>query len=362
MLTVECPLNSLSFGNVSVNILRELYRLGKEIALFPIGDKVDLAAYKLDPEFTAWMEDSINKRWERYDSSGPALKLWHIRGAENRKCQNQFLYTFHECSEPTEVELSIVRNQTFTFFSSEYSAGLFCGAGITNCNAVPLGFDQDFKVETNPRKPDGIQFGLMGKFEYRKRTEKIIKTWLKEFGNKIGYTLNLCVTNPFFQPDDMKNVLAACFEGEHYSNVNILPYLETNQDVNAFLNIVDIDLSGLSGGEGWNLPAFNSTCLGKWSVVLNATSHKDWANKLNSILVEPLGKIEAHDGVFFKKGDAFNQGHFFDWDEAEATEAMKDAASRAGRVNSEGINMSREKTYGKTVDRILETIANILDE
>ena len=75
---------------------------------------------------------------------------------------------------------------------------------------------------------------------------------------------------------------------------------------------IDIDLTGLSGGEGWNLPAFNCTALGKWSVVLNASAHKDWATESNSILVEPSGQIPVDDGLFFKTGLPINQGKFFD--------------------------------------------------
>jgi hypothetical protein len=39
-LTVNAPINSLSFGNVSLNILRELYKKNTELTFFPIGDNV----------------------------------------------------------------------------------------------------------------------------------------------------------------------------------------------------------------------------------------------------------------------------------------------------------------------------------
>ena len=66
----------------------------------------------------------------------------------------------------------------------------------------------------------------------------------------------------------MKSVISNALRGKHYKNINFLPHLEKNAEVNELLNAIDIDLTGLSGGEGWNLPAFNATCLGKWSVVL----------------------------------------------------------------------------------------------
>jgi hypothetical protein len=51
-LLVNAPINALSFGNVSVNILRELYKKNVDLIFFPIGDKAELDAYdKIDNEF-----------------------------------------------------------------------------------------------------------------------------------------------------------------------------------------------------------------------------------------------------------------------------------------------------------------------
>lgn len=355
MLTVECPINSLSFGNVSFNILRELFKAGEKIVLFPIGDNADLSAFNVDPEFQAWLQESIEHKWKHWDKEMPSLRLWHLMGSESRKTKNQHLFTFYECSSPTEVELAIGRNQDRLIFSSKYARDIFSNAGV-ECRAIPLGFDPDFHQVELPR-PDGVQFGLMGKFEHRKHTAKIIKSWIKRYGNQKGFTLNLCVTNPFFKPEEMNQILASCFEGKHYNNINILPYLKRNSDVNSFMNMIDIDLGGLSGAEGWNLPSFNATCLGKWSVVLNATSHKDWATSDNSVLVEPSSTIEAHDAVFFKKGGPFNQGVFFDWSEDDFNSAMDLAETKVGQINTAGVKLSQQFTYKNMVSEILSGIA-----
>jgi hypothetical protein len=34
--------------------------------------------------------------------------------------------------------------------------------------------------------------------------------------------------------------------------------VENYLEMNEFLNAIDVDLTGMSGGEGWNLPAFNA--------------------------------------------------------------------------------------------------------
>ena len=134
--------------------------------------------------------------------------------------------------------------------------------------------------------------------------------------------------------------------------------MQTNSEVNDYLNSIDIDLGGLSGAEGWNLPSFNATALGKWSVVLNATAHKDWATKDNSILIEPSSLKDCYDDIFFKKGQAFNQGQFFDITDEEMENAILKSVSYAKTPNPEGLNLQKEFTYEKTVETILCAISS----
>ena len=104
------------------------------------------------------------------------------------------------------------------------------------------------------------------------------------------------------------------------------------------------------------MPAFNATCLGKWSVVLNKTSHKDWATEENSILVESSGEMPSEDGVFFTNDNAFNKGIFYTWTEDEAISAMEKAESKAGQLNTEGVKMGDNMTYKKTVESLLSLV------
>ena len=98
----------------------------------------------------------------------------------------------------------------------------------------------------------------------------------------------------------MNQAVQASLSGQNWSNVNFLPRLKTNSEMNDLMNSIDIDLSGLSNREGWNLPSFNATALGKWSIVSNCSAHKDWATNENSILVETIGKQPCYDNFFFK--------------------------------------------------------------
>ena len=351
-ILVDAPINSLSLGNVSFNIIKELFEKGHEVGIWPMNEQnIDVSAYNMTEDFQSKFKEAIDSRFDFLSPDIPSLKIWHLNGSENRKNSKQYLYTFYECSKPTDVERKLCNSQERTIFSSS------CAASQFDADYIPLGLDPEFKP-TGKKYLEGVtHFGLMGKFEKRKHTAKIINTWVKKYGNNNKYQLSCCVTNPFFKSEEMSHLINSALEGQRYNNVNFLPFLKTNQEVNEFINAIDIDLTGLSGGEGWNLPAFNSTCLGKWSVVLNKTSHKDWANKNNSVLVESSGQMDCADGKFFAKGGQFNQGVFYDWNFDSVISAMETAESKVGQINTEGQKLADKFTYSNTVDKILSLIS-----
>ena len=353
-LLVNAPINALSFGNVSVNILRELFKKNIDLIFFPIGDKAEMDAYdKIEPDFVKYLQAATNDRYSKISKDIPSLKLWHIFGSETRYSKNQSLFTFHEVSEVTNIEKNLLSLQDRIFVSSNYTKNIFNLNGLDNVTHVPLGFDNDFQITNKTYLQDKIHFGILGKFENRKNTARIIKSWLKLFGNKPEYQLSCAITNPFLDKARFQNELLKVLEGKQYNNLNFVPYMQTNSEVNDYLNSIDIDLGGLSGAEGWNLPSFNATALGKWSVVINATAHKDWATKDNSILIEPSSLKDCYDDIFFKKGQSFNQGQFFDISDQEMDDAILKSLSYAKTPNPEGLKLQKQFTYQKTVETIL---------
>jgi len=358
-LLVNAPINALSFGNVSVNILRELFKKNIDLIFFPIGDKAEMDAYdKIEPDFVKYLQAATNDRYSKISKDIPSLKLWHIFGSETRYSKNQSLFTFHEVSEVTNIEKNLLSLQDRIFVSSNYTKNIFNLNGLDNVTHVPLGFDNDFQITNKTYLQDKIHFGILGKFENRKNTARIIKSWLKLFGNKPEYQLSCAITNPFLDKARFQNELLKVLEGKQYNNLNFVPYMQTNSEINDYLNSIDIDLGGLSGAEGWNLPSFNATALGKWSVVINATAHKDWATSSNSILIEPSSLKECYDGVFFNKGQAFNQGQFFDITDQEMENAILKSVSYAKKPNIEGLKLQKQFTYEKTVETILCAISS----
>ena len=359
-LNFEAPINALSFGNVSINFLRVLKEKELDISLYPIGDQGDFSAFNtIDNDFKQWVSSIAAQRLTKLNKDTPTLKLWHINGSEKTLGGNQYLYTFYELDSPTTEEINIVKMQKHVFFSSSEAAQVFKDKGCTNVSSIPLGFDKDFKEIEKEHSNDVVHFGLIGKFERRKNTQALIQLWLKKYGNNPKYQLSCLVNNSFLAPEQMQQAINESTMNNHWNNISFLPHLKTNEEVNILMNNIDIDLSGLSNGEGWNLPAFNATALGKWSLVSNCSSHKDWATKDNAILVEPIGKQPCYDNVFFKEGAPFNQGNYYKLDGKAIISAMEEAEKKVGQVNTEGTKLRDKFTYEKTIDSILDCIYSV---
>tara|TARA_R100000808_G_C2154579_1_gene165637 strand:+ start:1403 stop:2482 length:1080 start_codon:yes stop_codon:yes gene_type:complete len=353
----KCPINSVSFGNVSLNIMREMRKRNMNVAHFPIGDP-DASVYdKLSEEDKNWLQECINNRFKRLDKDTPTLQLWHLNGSEHRITAKHFLLTFYELDSPTLTETKLVNIHDKVLFSSSHAADAFRSVGCKNVCSIPIGFDPDFHVTGKTYLKDKIHFGLMGKFEKRKHTAKILSLWAKKYGNNYDYQLSCCINNGFMKPEQVNALISEALGGERYGNINFLPFLKTNSEVNEFINAIDIDLSGLSGGEGWNLPAFNATALGKWSIVLNGTSHKDWATESNSLLVNPNGKVPVFDGVFFHAGGEFNQGQIHTFNDEEVLSKMEAAEKLVGTENTAGLSLQQAFSYEKTLDYIIQSMS-----
>ena len=337
-----------------------MYERKMSVSFFPIGN-VDISAFdKVDSDFKVWLEACGNNRYTSVSKDTPTLQLWHLNGSENRLTPRQALFTFYELDNPTVAEKNLADLQDLVIFSSSFAAEKFELIGCENVCHIPIGFDKDFGPTGKEYLKDTTHFGLFGKFEKRKHTSKILSLWAKKYGNNFDYQLTCCVTNPFFKPEQMNQMIGQALEGKRYGNINFLPYLRTNSEVNDALNSIDIDLTGLSGGEGWNLPSFNATALGKWSIVLDASSHKDWATPKNSVLVGTKGKENSADGLFFTQGQQFNQGNIYTFDDDEVIAQMEHAETLAKKENTEGLKLQKEFTYKKTLDSILDKMSSLV--
>lgn len=362
-LALHLPLNSTSLGQVSLSILRELFLQKKEILLFPIGN-VDISTQKQDSEFVQWIQDGVNKALIEHSRKNPIFKLWHLNGSLESFSDKQVLLSFYEVDSPTPIECNTIKNNTKVIFSNSYSVSVFNNFNLNNIEYLPLGFDNIHFKKVEPKKKEGIHFGLFGKLEpQRKRHLKTLSLWAKKYGNNPKYSLNCALFNHFLDPNVQSQMIMQALNGQQYFNINFLNYIPSNEMYNDLLNNIDIVLA-MSGGEGWGLPEFQSVALGKHCLGLNAHAYKDWMNEENTVLINPSGKIPVYDNMFFQQGAPYNQGNIFDWNDQDFIDGLDKVEQRFinNPTNEAGIKLQEKFTYKKLVDNILKIMESIKNE
>lgn len=355
------PINPVSFGQVSTALLKEVYRRtnGGEVNIFPIGN-VDLSAQKNDEGFVSWLNENIKNSQVRHNREDEIFKLWHIVGSLESYSAAQHLYTFYELDEPTPLEINILKNQKTVIVSTDYTKDVLESSGLKNVWKIPLFFDEEsfYKTEKSYLS-DRITFNICGKFENRKHHVKSIRSWINKYGNNKDYFLQCAIHNPFLSDEDNKKVVEFITEGKKFWNVTFLPRMKENRLYNDFLNSADV-IIGASSAEGWGLPEFQSVCLGKHAVLMNAHAYKEWADEDSVCFFEAGPKEPAYDNMFFKKGQEYNQGNIFGFDQG----GFIDACERAiGRVRSNRENVGGYAVKEKyTVSKFYDNLSNLQKE
>ncbi len=365
-LNVSVPINNLSFGWVSYNILKEMYARGLSPHIFPIGNP-DLSSFdRIQQDFVMWLQSCIAKAPRTYKKDYPEFRLWHIQNSEQSHSKNQTLLTFLETDTCTEIEKNTLNNQNNVLVTSSFTRDMMKEHGVSNVSYCALGFDaENYRViEKHPYDHKCIVFGLMGKFEHaRKHTDRVIKLWAKAYGNDPKYRLHLHCFNPFLHQDPAQCAainaqwLNEALEGQTIWNINpINSYLKTSTEYNSVLNSIDINLDG-GGNENFGVPQFTSTALGKHLVTVYSNGVKDWATEENAILVQPSGKKECYDGKFFHKNHVFSQGNFFDFNDEDFVLGMAKAVERYQKnpINKSGLELQK-RSWSDCLDTILEKL------
>tara|TARA_Y100001937_G_scaffold127049_1_gene198052 strand:- start:220 stop:1320 length:1101 start_codon:yes stop_codon:yes gene_type:complete len=364
-ISFNTPINRVSFGQVSIALLREAYAKKHDAISLPIGQP-DLSSLENpsdnNVEFTKWLHRGVERFGLEHDRSRPTFKIWHLELVQGFSAisNNQCLMTFHELDNLTPLEINVAKNAQKLVVTSKYTQEVLESNGIKS-HYVPLGFDSHSfnRLEKTYHTDKRIVFNLSGKFEFRKHHAKTLKAWAKKYGNDKRYALQCAVFNPFLSDQDNNQIISSALNNERYFNISFLPLMQTNETYNDYLNSSHIVI-GMSGGEGWGLPEFQSVAVGKHAVVLDAHGYKGWANSENSVLVNSTSMVDCVDGTFFVKGAAQNQGKIFDFDEDDFISGCEEAIKRveSNPLNDKGLELQERFSYEKCYNNIL----NVLNE
>lgn len=359
-INFNAPINSVSFGFIGYNLAHELIKRDHPFDFAPLG-QVDFSSFS---KSVKGEQDLIiskaNSFTSNYSRKNPTVRLWHINSSESSIGNGNNLLTFHELDELTRRETNILNNQEQVFVTNEETKQVFENYGVTvPIHNIPLGFDTNHFFDTGKKYLDDAVtvWIICGKLEARKWHHKVIPLWLRKYGNNPKHRLHLHVHNVHLKKEENEQILAKFMGGKKFFNVSVYPYLENLTQLNEAFNCANIVIDG-GANEGWSLPSFHCTGLGKHCVAIDSMGVREWANWMNSSLVQPSGKTPCYDGKFFIKDSGWNQGNFYIWDEEKFGEAMDSALlNRTNNpINTEGLKIQKEFTWARTLDSILEKL------
>lgn len=358
------PVNALSLGNVTVSLMRELFRRNEPFVWFPMhGHPPDLSAQLPDPVFEQKLHAAMVGAHHRYSRKSPALLHWHVNGALSSPSANgNHLLTYMELDQLTPSEVNVLKQQAKVYVSSSFTAQVMAQYGIS-ATYVPLGFDaHNFRgLDQRPRIEGATSFLLAGKWEKRKGHAQVLRAWAKRYGNNARYRLNCAVHNTFLgrNPEEAwantVNRVMEALGGKHYWNIVLHPWAPDNATYNVTLQSSEIVIA-MSGGEGRDLPCYHATALGAWPVAMRAHAYLDYLNDTNAVLVSPNGKQPAADGVHFAQNGPFNVGNLFTFDDDAFIAACEEAEKRAAvGLNTVGMAL-QQTTYAQAADILLRDL------
>jgi glycosyltransferase involved in cell wall biosynthesis len=344
-LNLACPINSLSYGLVSLNLVKQLCKQ-KEISLYPIGN---VSVENLDDK--PLIQKLVNNQGNP-DPEAPSLRIYHQFDLMQRLGRGKhFGFPIFELDSFNKRELSNLESCDHLISCSKWAAQILQDAGF-NCSVVPLGVDRSIFFEGIGCWNSPYTFISIGKIEYRKGHDILPKLFQKALPKGGDWHLHMLWGNPFIK-DEEKLQWEGYYRSVLGDNVSFCDRVATQVDIANAMRDADCGIS-MSRAEGWNLPLLELMSCGKPIITTNYSAHTEFCTKENANLVD-INELEtAEDGKWF-----FGQGNWAKLgprQEEQAIEFIRKEYKRGKCKNEEGIKTACKFSWENSVQQLVEIL------
>jgi glycosyltransferase involved in cell wall biosynthesis len=352
-INLSCPINNTGYGIASLNILKQLYLLNKNISYFPIGQP------RLETESDHDLVLSLYQNSTSFDPRAPFIKIWHQFDLASHIGKGKYYaMSFFELDTFNPTELSHLSVPDTIWVTCNWAKSIIEKNNIdTPVQVIPLGVDTTIfdsnKYKSVPK--DKYVFMNIGKWEVRKGHDILLELFQKAFPKEKDVELCLLaseVTNNYSSAQDLerwKNMYNTD------SRVRLISGVATHKEIAEVINYADCGVFP-SRAEGWNLELLEMMSMNKPVIATNYSAHTEYCNKDNAYLVDIDQTEKAQDGKAF-----IGQGN---WAKIEKNqkdqiiEYMRYCYNNRVTSNQAGVETARKYSWTNSAKILLGCISN----
>lgn len=357
-INLNCPINSLSYGIVSYNILKALNH-NVDVTLFPIGGIQPDDDKDQNLLLTLWEQN------KNADLNATCLRIYHqFSMAESIGRGPRVGFPIFELDKFTKREINHLSSLDYIFVCSEWAKNIILkeiGRNEYYVKTVPLGVDRSIfneNIQANFNSNDTV-FLNIGKWEIRKGHDLILDAFNKTFSPTDDVSLVMHCACPFDKNRTKQWT-------EYYKNSKMgekIFFVEERTPSQRYIASLIKSAHCCvfpARAEGWCLPLLESMSIGKPVITTNYSGQTEFANKDNAMLIDVDDFEMAYDPPWFK-GETGRWAKFGTKQLDQLCGYMSNihkVRKASGQVvlNIAGIETAKRFSWENTANKILEVL------
>jgi glycosyltransferase involved in cell wall biosynthesis len=350
-INLYAPIGITGYGNVALNLLKQLVKQEHNICLTPIGNP------KVESESDLDLIHHAVGLGSNIDYNATCVKIWHQFDLLTRSGNGKYLaYPFFEIDTFNTLEKHHLGFPDKLIASSQWAKNVLLDNGIKKeIDIVHLGVDNTifYPRELKNTRPNNFIFITIGKWEVRKSHDIIIECFNKAFSNQDNVELWMVTHNPFLNEAQEKEWLSLVNTSKLKNKIKVFPRLPNQENLAEVLSYADCGLY-VSRAEGWNLEILETMAMNKPVITTNYSAHTEYCNTKNAYLVDITEKELAEDGKWFHSDG--NWAKIGEKEKDQIIEYMKYVYDNKINTNLEGVQTSQNFTWENSAKQLVRCI------
>ena len=292
-MNLVAPANSmLGYGHVGWNLLRFLHKK-LDITFFPIGQIVPTSGQQ------EILNDTHYSTKDRLNKDTTTLVVWHEFALFEKALGSgkKIGLSFFELNKLDKLRQINLSSMDLNIQCSEWGANVLRSHGINNVVVIPCGYDPNIfhPLENRSRS---FHFFNIGKMEYRKGHDILIKAFCKAFNKFDDVYLHMLWDNVFLNEQEKewwRGQYRTSLMGERVVFHN---RFNTDHELAAFIRSMHVGVFP-TRAEGFGLPILQTLACGRRVITTDYSAQVDYCSPPTSSLLGITEYEPMQDGKFF---------------------------------------------------------------